>query len=83
MKGAAGWQSTGATVAESTIIASAKPPVKHMPERPDARSAELLVQLAGQRPEPPGDGGRHAGGQLRELPAHAQLRKDPRHVAGC
>ena len=33
-KGALGWHSTGAATESSTIIASAKPPVKHIPSAP-------------------------------------------------
>ena len=32
--GIEGWLSTGATISSSTIIASAKPPLKHMPTAP-------------------------------------------------
>ncbi len=33
-KGSDGWLRTGATTTSSTIIASAKPPVKHIPTAP-------------------------------------------------
>ena len=73
--GRLGWATTGATTDGSTIIASAKPPVKHMPTAPDAGTAGSRVQLAGQRPQPVGDRAGLAGGQLGELLADADLRR--------
>ena len=40
----------------STIIPSAKPPVKHMPDRADPGTAALLVRLGGEAPQPADDG---------------------------
>ena len=44
-KGSEGWLSTGATITSSTIIPRAKPPLKHMPTAPDARTADRFVKV--------------------------------------
>ncbi len=41
-----GWDSTGATTLDSVIMASAKPPVKHMPMAPNAAAAAFGPQTS-------------------------------------
>lgn len=54
-KGTDGCESTGASTDGSTIAASANPPVKHIPTTPTPRPGAGPVEIAGQRPQPPGD----------------------------
>ena len=71
--GSDGWLSTGASIVSSTIIPSAKPPVKHMPDRTDARATALRVRLGGEAAQPADDRAGAVERERRELLGHARL----------
>ena len=48
-----GWLRTGASMRSSTIIPSAKPPVKHMPTAPTPGPPHRLVRVGGRRRNQP------------------------------
>ena len=49
--GSDGWLSTGATMMSSTIIAQREAAAEAHPDGADARAADLVVQVAGERPQ--------------------------------
>ena len=71
--GSDGWLSTGASIVSSTIIPSAKPPVKHMPTAPTPGTAALLVRLGGQAAQPADDRAGAVERERGELLRHAHL----------
>ena len=65
--GSDGWLSTGASTMSSTIIASAKPPVKHMPTTPTPGPPQRSCSAAASLRSHDGDRARLLEGEPGEL----------------
>ena len=72
--GSDGCDSTGASIAGSSIIDSAKLPVKHMPIAPTPLPAAERMRVRRERAQPVGHRARRVGGEGAELAADAAAR---------
>ena len=81
VRGSDGWLSTGASIRSSTIIASAKPPVKHMPTAPMPGPPHSSCICRAERPHPHGDRAGLPGGERGELLGDAGRRDALHRVA--